>query len=83
MLVSMRTGDMVGYTNMLEESIKLMILSSPIGLDCYGLSIKQSLNKILKITKALENLRLMLDQVDPSKFAKIINKACIIFESAH
>jgi hypothetical protein len=79
----MRTADMVGYSNTLEEGIKLMIFSSPINLDYYDLPTKQSLNKILKITEALENFELMPDQVDPCKLAKIIDKTYITFESAH
>jgi hypothetical protein len=79
----MWAGNVMRYANTLEEGVKLMILSSPICLDCLDLSIKQSFNKILEITKALENFRLMFDQVDLCELAKIINKRYIIFESAH
>jgi hypothetical protein len=71
------------YPNMFEEGVMLMILSSRICLDCLYLSIKQSFNQILEVTKALDDFRLMFDQVDPCEFAKIINKRYIIFEYAH
>jgi hypothetical protein len=79
--VSKWARNVMRYPNTLEEGVKLMILSSPICLDGLDLSIKQSFNKILEITKALENFGLMLDQVDPCELAKIINKGYIIFES--
>ena len=65
----------------LEERIQLLIFSSPIRLHSNNFSIKQVLNKILEVIKALKNIRLMLEQVDPGKLAIIINKAHIKFIS--
>jgi hypothetical protein len=79
LLESIGTRNMVGDANIVKERMKLLIFSSPIGLDSKNFSVKKPLNKILKFSKNLKNFGLMLEQVDPCEFAKIINEAHIIF----
>ena len=74
---------MVRDANVLKEKMKLLILTTPIGLDSKNFPIKQSFNKVLEFLKFLENFRLVLKQVDPSEFAKVINKTDIIFISSN
>jgi hypothetical protein len=66
-----------------EEGSKLLILVSPIRLNNKDFSIKLPLNKVLKISKLLKHLRLELDEINPSEFTEIINKANIIFLSTN
>jgi len=44
---------------------------------------KLALNHVLEIMKASENLRLKLQQIDPSELAEIIDKTNIIRMSTH
>jgi hypothetical protein len=52
-------------------------------LDSKNLLVKESHNEILEIKKILEHLRLVLEKIDPSEFAKIINEANIVFISTN
>jgi hypothetical protein len=55
----------------------------PVRLKCRDLLVKQSFNKILKLLEFMENFRFVLKQIDPSEFAKVINKINIIFISSN
>lgn len=48
-----------------------------IGLNSYNLSIKQSFNKILEVTKASKSFRFMTQQINPCKFTEVINETHI------
>jgi hypothetical protein len=63
--------------------MQLLVLSTPVKLDSKDFSIKQALNKALKLFKSLEHFRLVLKQVDPSKFTKIFYETYIIFVLAN
>jgi hypothetical protein len=78
LLMSMRTRYMMSDANFLKEAIEFFILTSPISLHCNNFSIKFSLNKLLEIKKYLINIRMLLEQIYPSKFAKIIDEAYIV-----
>jgi hypothetical protein len=69
--------NMVGYANALEEGVQLLILTSPVCLHGKDFSIKHALYEVLKIMKTLKNLRFMTKQINPCKFAIIINETNI------
>jgi hypothetical protein len=79
LLMSVRTGHMMGNAKTGEEGVKFSVLASPIRLVSKNLAVKLSLHNVLKILKFLKHFRLKLDEIDPSKFTIIINKADIIF----
>jgi hypothetical protein len=83
LLMGIQTRHMVGYTNFLEERMQLLILSAPIKLDNKDFLVKQALNKALELFETLKHLRLVLKQVDPSKFTEIIYENYIIFVLAN
>jgi hypothetical protein len=45
--------------------------------------IKEPLYKGMKFLESLEDLRLVFKEINPSKFAKIIDKTDIIFKTAN
>jgi hypothetical protein len=51
----------------------------------YGknLALKEALNMGLEFLKVLKNFGFVFDKVNPSKFAKIVNKTHIILEPAN
>jgi hypothetical protein len=65
--------------NLIKEGIKFLILSSQVGLHSKDFSIEQSSNKRLEFLKLVKNFRFIFQQIDPSKFTIVINKAHIIF----
>jgi hypothetical protein len=54
LLVGMWARNIMVNTRTFREGIKRLILPSPVGLYRFNLSFKLSLNKILKVTKALK-----------------------------
>ena len=58
--------------DVLEESIKLTVLPSPVGLNLQDFAIKETFDMRLKAMKDIENIGFMLKTEQPSKFAKII-----------
>jgi hypothetical protein len=75
--MSMRIGNKVSNTNFVK-GVKFFILSSQVGLHGNDFPIKKSLNRSLKIMKFLKNFRPKLNEMDPRKFAIIIDEACVI-----
>jgi hypothetical protein len=74
----MRTRNMMCNANFLKETVEFFIFTTPISLHGDNLTIKLALNILLKIKKHLINIRMLLKQVDPSKFTEVINEAYII-----
>jgi hypothetical protein len=70
---------MVRDANLKKERIKLLIFPTPVGLKRNNLTAKHVFNKLLKLEKIFGDLEFVTQQVDPSEFAIIINKANIIF----
>jgi hypothetical protein len=60
-----------------------LVLSTPVRLASKDFPIKQVFNKVLELFKMLKHLRLVLKQVDLSKFTEIIYKTDIIFVLAN
>jgi hypothetical protein len=73
----------VNNANVSEVRIQFLIFSSPIGLDNKFFFIKQALNKRLELFEFLEDLRFVLEQVDPNEFAIIIKETHIILISSN
>jgi hypothetical protein len=78
LLVSIWAGNKVGYTNLVEERIKVHIFSTPVGLYIYNLAIEQMFNYRLELMETMKTFRLMFKEIDASKFAEIIYKNHII-----
>jgi hypothetical protein len=79
----MRIGDMMGNPYPLEKGIKRLIFTSPIGLSSKNFVVKLTFHKTLKIMKALEDLRFMMQKTDPCEFTVVINKTNIIVVSSN
>jgi hypothetical protein len=79
LLMSVWTRDKVRYANRAKKRIKLLILPTPIGLNCNNFAIEQSFNKFLELKKILGNFRFVAKQVNPGEFTIVINKTDIIF----
>jgi hypothetical protein len=73
------TRDLTRHPKLAEKGIERIILSTPIWLNNKDLLIKKSFNEGLKFKKICENMRLMTQQVGPSKLTIIINKWDNIF----
>jgi hypothetical protein len=73
---------MMGDAN-LGEGVEFFILTSPGSLHGNNFTINKSLNKSLEFLEFLEDLVLVFWEVDPSKFAKIVNETHIIFKSSN
>jgi hypothetical protein len=58
---------MMSHANFLKETIDF-VFTTLISLHSYDLSIKLWLNIFLKIKKDLINIRMLLEQIDLSKF---------------
>jgi hypothetical protein len=52
--------------------------SPPISLNRNNFLIKESLHEVLKVSEFFKDLRLIFQQIYPSKFTKIINKTHIV-----
>jgi hypothetical protein len=63
---------------LVKEGIKVIILSTPVRLDRDYFAIKHTLNEGLEFKKIVVNLRLMTQQVCPSKLTIIVNEENII-----
>jgi hypothetical protein len=77
LLMGVRTRNKMGYPNGAKERIQPFILTTPITLDRYDLAIIHALHKSLEFFKEFKNFISMMKQVNPSEFAKIINKTGI------
>lgn len=68
--------------DVLEESIKLTVLPSPVGLNLQDFPIKETFDMRLKAMKDIENIGFMLKTEQPSEFAKIIYEAHIVAKTS-
>jgi hypothetical protein len=57
LLMSVGLGNSMRGANVAKEGIKLLIFSTPIGLDSEDLSIKLSFNQALKFKEIFKHLR--------------------------
>ena len=79
LLVSMRARHIMFNAYATEERFELFILPSLVTLDCQDFSVKVSFNKFLELLKYRENFRFVLDQINPTKLAIVINETDILF----
>jgi hypothetical protein len=68
----------MGNSNFAKETIEFFIFSTPIYLHSDNFPTKLSFNKLLEIKENLINLRTLFQQIEPSEFTEIVNKAYII-----
>jgi hypothetical protein len=80
LLMGVRTRDVMGDANTLEEGCKLLVLLSPVCLNCKDLLIKQTFNKLLEFMKFMKHIRFTFEKIKPRKLAIIINERHIIFK---
>ena len=78
LLMGVRARNMMGNANACEKWVQGLILPSQMGLNSSDFTIKLPLYHILEIMKTAKHFGLMTQQINPSKFAVIINKAHII-----
>jgi hypothetical protein len=83
LLVSVWARHVMSDANTLKEKIQVLILPTPISLHGNDFPIQQAFNKFLKVNEVLKNFRFVSKKVNPSKFAKIINKAHIVIVSSN
>jgi hypothetical protein len=81
LLMDVGTRDLMGNVNVAKKGIKLIVLPTPVRLelDTNNFAIKSTLNKVLKLKKILEHLRLRAKQIKPSEFTIIIYEVDLIF----
>jgi hypothetical protein len=78
LLVGVGAEDMVANADFREESMKLLVFTSPVRLNGDNLPVKKTLHKFFEFNKFREHLRLKFQWINPEKFTVIINKAHII-----
>jgi hypothetical protein len=66
------------YAYALEKLIKLLILTSPIGLESHNIFVEETFNMILEVMKSSKHIRFIFEKVYPCKLAIVINEAYII-----
>lgn len=80
LLMSIRAGNMMIYTNMLNECMQFTVVSSPISLHIYDFPIDKSFDMCLKLDKSVLNISLAFERINPRELAMIIDKTHIVFE---
>ena len=61
LLVSMRTRNMMFNAYATEERVELLILPSPVTLNCENFLVKLPFNKFLKLLEDRKNFRFILE----------------------
>jgi hypothetical protein len=79
LLRCVRTRNAMGDAKALEVAVQLMILATPIRLNGFDFSVQQTLHMRLEGIKDMLNIRLVLEEVNPTETGIIIDKANIIF----
>ena len=64
-----------------KKRIQFSKLSSLVSLDCFYLSVKETLNMDLKFLKHSDNIRFSNNRVKPNKFTEVINKTNVVLIS--
>jgi hypothetical protein len=81
LLRSVGTRDTMNYACALKITMKVMILPTPIGLNCLDLGVQEALNMRLECIEDLFNIRLVFRKIDPTETQVVINKTNIILVS--
>jgi hypothetical protein len=78
-------GKCVMMVNALVRNVarQMMVLATPIKLEGTIFCIKKVFNMFLKQVKSMLDIRLALEEIDPSITTKIIQEAHIIFKTSH
>jgi hypothetical protein len=58
----------------LKEGCKFLILPSPVGLNNKNFLVEETFHELLKLMKFIKHIRFIFQEINPSKFAKVINK---------
>ena len=82
LLGRMRAGHTVDNAYALKVSMEFVIFTTPIGLNCLNLSTRKALNISLESIEHILNIRLVFNEIDPTKTCVIIDKTDIIFETS-
>jgi hypothetical protein len=67
-------GDVMGDTHTMKEGCKYLVLPSPIGLNGKDFLVEEAFHKILKLMKFMKHIGFIFQEINPSKFVKIINE---------
>jgi hypothetical protein len=59
------------------------VLSTPVRMEGTNFGIKKAFNMFLKQVKSMLDIRLALEEIDPSITTEIIQEAHIIFKTSH
>jgi hypothetical protein len=62
---------------------QMTVLATPIKLEGTNFCIKKVFSMFLKQVKSMLDIRLALEEIDPSIMTKIIQEAHIIFKTSH
>ena len=81
LLRCMWTRHTVGEARALKIAMKLVVFTTPVGLDGLDFIIQEAFDMSLKVIEDLLNIRLMFKQINPSELAIVIDKADVIFFS--
>jgi hypothetical protein len=79
LLVSMGAGNLVSNAKLTKVGVEMLIFPTPIRLHGDNILIEPSFNKGVKFQEKFEDIRFMMQQVDPSEFTIIVNEGHIIF----
>jgi hypothetical protein len=77
----MEARNIVCDTYLSEKRIELLVLSPPPPVYLYGyyFGVKETFNHLLKIKEFFKNFRFKLEEINPGKFAEVIDKTNIVF----
>ena len=78
LLRGVRTRHTMGYARTLKIAMQLMVLTAPIRLDGFNLSVQKTLNMSLKSIENLLNIRFVLEKINPTKTGVVVNKTNIV-----
>jgi hypothetical protein len=78
LLVGVRTRHMMGNAISLKVFVETLVLATPIILHTQYFVIKKAFNMCLKTNENFLNFRFCMQEINPSKLAKCINKLNII-----
>jgi hypothetical protein len=80
LLICMRTRHTLQNTKFLEESVEVVILTTPVGLNT-DFCFEKTFNMYLELQKGIKHIIFMLNKIKPSKATININKTDIVIMS--
>jgi hypothetical protein len=61
-------------TYTLKEGCKFLVLPSSVGLNSKNFLIEETFHELLKLMKFMKHIRFIFQEINPSKFVKVINE---------